>query len=151
MIAKPPAVGIERAALAPGDTGRAMSSGQIVRKPLAVRAQSGRTLDQRLGIRFPRLFGSWARLSVGRLPPTSRVRRASVWRGSRHGMEAFNRRDIDAALVYAHPDFEYRPPRFREIQSRGACEMSREFVEVVHDDELSSLGHRMATFLPEIG
>jgi ketosteroid isomerase-like protein len=26
-------------------------------------------------------------------------------------MEAFNRRDIDAALVYAHPDFEYRPPR----------------------------------------
>ena len=99
---------------------------EIVRKPLRVRERSRRTLDQRIGIRFPRLFAAWARLVVGRLPATSRVRQAGVWRGSRHGMEAFNRRDIDAAMTYAHPDFEYVPPRefvevgFFEARYRGA-------------------------------
>ena len=88
-----------------------MSRGQIVRKPLTVRERSRRTLDQRVAIRFPRLFDAYARLMVGRLPPTSRVRQAALWRGTRHGIEAFNRRDIDAALVYFHPDFEYHPPR----------------------------------------
>ena len=42
-------------------------------------------------------------------------------------MEAFNRRDIDAAVSYGHPDFEYDPPRefveagFFEACYRGAA------------------------------
>jgi ketosteroid isomerase-like protein len=96
-----------------GIRGGAMSQEnvEIVRKPLRVRERSSRTLDQRLALRFPRLFDAYARVIVGRLPPTSRVRQAAVWRGSRLGMEAFNRRDLDAALLYATPDFEYHPPR----------------------------------------
>jgi ketosteroid isomerase-like protein len=104
-----------------------MSSGQIVRKPLTVRERSRRTLDQRVAIRFPRLFDAYARLMVGRLPPTSRVRQAALWRGTRHGIEAFNRRDIDAALVYFHPDFEYHPPReFVEVGFFAPCYRGRE-------------------------
>jgi len=45
----------------------------IVRKPLRVREQSRRTLDQRLALRFPRLASASARL-FGKLPPTSRIR-----------------------------------------------------------------------------
>jgi len=83
---------------------------KIVRKPLAVREQSSRSLDQRLVLRFPRLFDIYARW-LGRLPPTSRVRQAVVWRGARLGMEAFNRRDVDVAATFGSPDFEFHPPR----------------------------------------
>ena len=94
------------------DTGPAMSAEnvEIVRKPLRVREQSSRTLDQRLVLRFPRLANAYARL-IGRLPPTSRVRRAVMWRGTRLGMEAFNRGDVDAAVSPGSDDFEYIPPR----------------------------------------
>jgi ketosteroid isomerase-like protein len=100
---------------------------EVVRKPLRVGEQASRTLDQRLALRFPRLADAYARFVLQRLPPTSRVRQASVWRGSRLGMEAFNRRDIDAAVSYGHPDFEYYPPRefveagFFEACYRGAA------------------------------
>jgi ketosteroid isomerase-like protein len=87
-----------------------MSSDQIVRKPLRVRGRSNRTLDQRLVLRFPRLSDAYARLIIGRLPPTSRFRQAVVWRASRLGLEAFNRRDLDAATAVGHPEFEYHPP-----------------------------------------
>ncbi len=98
-----------------------MSSGEIVRKPLRVREWSGRTLDQRLALRFPWIIGAYAPL-IGRLPPTSRVRQAVVWRSSRLAMEAFNRRDIDAALIGSTPDFEYRPPReFIEMGFMEPC------------------------------
>jgi ketosteroid isomerase-like protein len=98
-----------------------MSSGKIVRKPLRVREWSSRTLDQRLALRFPRIFGAYASW-IGRLPPTSRVRQAVVWRSSRLAMEAFNRRDIDAALIGSTPDFEYRPPReFIEMGFMEPC------------------------------
>ena len=76
---------------------------EFVRKPLHVREGSRRTLDQRLVLRFPRLADAYARLVVARLPPTSRVRQAAVWRSSRLAMEAFNRRDIDAAVSLAIP------------------------------------------------
>ena len=68
---------------------------EVVRKPLAVRERSSRTLDQRLLLRFPRLNAATARL-IGRLPPRSRLRQAAVWRGFRLATEAFNRRDLDA-------------------------------------------------------
>src|SRR4051812_11107565 len=71
---------------------------EIVRKPLRVRERSSRTFVERLGVRFPRLFDPYARL-IGRLPPTSRLRQSVMWRGTRNGMEAFNRRDVAAALL----------------------------------------------------
>ena len=76
---------------------------QIVRKPLSVREQSSRPLDARLAVRFPRLLGAYGRL-IQRLAPASRLRQAAVWRGTRLGMEAFNRRDFDAAIVPGSPD-----------------------------------------------
>ena len=83
---------------------------EVVRKPLRVRERSSRTLDQRLSLRFPRLFDAYVRL-IGRLPPSSRLRQATLWRGTRLGFEAFNRRDLDAALLGCHPDCELHPPR----------------------------------------
>ena len=83
---------------------------EMVRKPLRVRERSRRTLDQRLAVRFPQLIDPYARL-IGRLPPTSRVRQAVMWRGTRNGMEAFNRRDVDAAVVAGSAEFELHPPR----------------------------------------
>jgi ketosteroid isomerase-like protein len=96
--------------------------GRIVRKPLRVRERSSRPLEQRLTLRFPRLSAAYARLIIERLSPTSRVRQAAVWRGSRLGMEAFNRRDVEAAVSYGHPDFEFYPPReFVEVGFFEPC------------------------------
>jgi hypothetical protein len=87
-----------------------MSSGQITRKPLRVRNRSSRPLDQRFALRFPRLINTYIRL-IFRLPPSSRLRQAVVRRGSQLVTEAFNRRDLDAALTGASHDVEFRPPR----------------------------------------
>jgi ketosteroid isomerase-like protein len=94
---------------------------EFVRKPVRLGVRSGRTLDQRLALRFPRLAAAYARL-IGRLPPRSRLRQAALWRGVRLGVEAFNRRDHDAALAAAAyaPDFEYHPPR--ELVEAGFVE-----------------------------
>jgi hypothetical protein len=83
---------------------------EVIRKPLRVRERSKRTLDQRLAIRFPRLSTALAR-PILRLPPTSRVRQAVLWRVTQLGIEAFNRRDVDAAVSPGAADFEYYPPR----------------------------------------
>jgi len=48
---------------------------ELVRLPVRVRERSGRTLDQRLALRFPAIAGVSARL-IGKLPPSSRLRRA---------------------------------------------------------------------------
>jgi ketosteroid isomerase-like protein len=98
------------------DTGRAMSQGKVefVRKPLRVRQRSRRSLDERLALRFPRPFAAYARL-IGRLPPSSRLRQASLWRGVQRGLEAYNRRDLDAVVIGCHPQFEWHPdPRWVE-------------------------------------
>lgn len=87
-----------------------MSSGQIVRKQLRVRDLSTRPLEQRLAVRFPRLTHAYVRL-LFRLPPGSRFRQAVVRRGSQLVTEAFNRRDLDGALVGTSRDVEFRPPR----------------------------------------
>ena len=84
----------------------------MVRKPLRVRGRSRRTLDERLLIRFPRLAAAYvprvARL-IDKLPPGSRLRQALLWRAMRGAMEAWNRRDLDAALLGQHPECEHRP------------------------------------------
>ena len=87
-----------------------MSSRQIVRKPLRVRERSSRTLDQRLFLRFPRLVDAYARL-LDRLPPTSRLRQAAVWRAVRLPLEAWNRRDLGALQLGRLPDWEFHPTR----------------------------------------
>lgn len=79
-----------------------------MRKPLRVREESRRTLDQRLTLRFPRLVAPSLRL-IGRLPPRSRLRQAALWRAVRLAMEAYNRRDLEAVVAGWDPEFEYRP------------------------------------------
>jgi ketosteroid isomerase-like protein len=96
-----------------------MSSGQIVRKPLRVRERSTRTLDQRLALRFPRMADACARL-IGRLPPTSRLRQAAMWRAVQLGLEAWNRRDLEAYQLGRLPDYEYHPAR--EAVASGLAE-----------------------------
>jgi ketosteroid isomerase-like protein len=96
-----------------------MSSDQIVRRPLRVRARSRRTLDQRLLLRFPRLAAASARL-IGKLPPVSRLRQAAVWRAWRLALEAYNRRDLDAVAIGFQPDLEYYP--YREFVEAGLAE-----------------------------
>jgi ketosteroid isomerase-like protein len=98
---------------------------QVVRKPLSVRERSSRPLDARLAVRFPRLLGACGRLIL-RLPPTSRVRQAALWRSTRVGMEAFNRRDFDAAVVPGSPDFELYPPREFVAVGFDQCYRGRE-------------------------
>jgi ketosteroid isomerase-like protein len=94
---------------------------EIVRKPLRVREPSSRTLDVRLALRFPRWAGACARL-IGRLPPSSRLRQATLLRAARLAAEALNRRDIDAMLVAYHPDYEFHPAHeFVEAGFMPAC------------------------------
>jgi ketosteroid isomerase-like protein len=95
-----------------GDTARAMSQEnvEVVRKPLRVRERSRRTLDQRLSLRFPRMAAANSR-RIAKLPPGSRLRQATLWRATRLGLEAYNRRDPDAVVIGWHPEFEYHPGR----------------------------------------
>jgi ketosteroid isomerase-like protein len=87
-----------------------MSPGHVVRKPVRLREGKGRALEQRLIARVPWLAAVALRL-VARLPPSSRLRQALLWRGMRLAAEAFNRRDLDALAPTRDPDFEFRPPR----------------------------------------
>jgi ketosteroid isomerase-like protein len=87
-----------------------MSSGHIVRKPVRLHEGKGRALEQRLIARVPWLAAVTLRL-VARLPPSSRLRQAALWRGVRLAAEAFNRRDLDALAPTRDPDFEFHPPR----------------------------------------
>lgn len=91
----------------------------MVRKPLQVREKSSRTFDQRLAIRFPRLNAHLLRVMAG-LPPSSRVRQAGLWRAVRMGIEAYNRRDLEAASIGFHRRLEYYP--YREFVEAGLAE-----------------------------
>src|SRR5205085_7573646 len=94
---------------------------EFVRKPLRVREQSRRTLDQRLALRVPPLAAAGARL-IGRLAPRSRLRQAFLWRAWRLGLEAYNRRDLDVVAVGFQPDLEYYPyPEFVEAGLAEPC------------------------------
>jgi ketosteroid isomerase-like protein len=96
-----------------------MAGDHMVRKPLRVREPSSRTLDQRIVVRFPWLLGAGFRV-VRALPPGSRVRQALVWRSARLALEAYNRRDMDAASAGFHPDLEYYP--YREFVEAALAE-----------------------------
>ena len=81
---------------------------EIVRKPLRLRERTRRTLDQRLSLRFPSLAAAFLRL-IFRLPPSSRIRQTTLWRGVRLGLEAYNRRDLAAIVIGWDAEFEYHP------------------------------------------
>jgi ketosteroid isomerase-like protein len=81
---------------------------EIVRKPIQVRERPRRTLDERLALRLPRLAAAFTCL-IARLPPSSRLRQASLWRAVQLANEAYNRRDLDAVLIGFDPAIEYRP------------------------------------------
>jgi len=83
---------------------------EIIRRPLRVRDVSTRTLDQRFLLRCPRLTAAYVRL-VGRLSASSRLRQAAIGRGVRVGLEAYNRRDLEAAFIGWDPRFELHPGR----------------------------------------
>lgn len=94
------------------DTSRVMSQEKVeaVRQPLRARKRSRRTLDQRIYLRFPSLAVASFRLTT-RLPPRSRIRQAALRRAVELATEAYNRRDLEAVLIAAHPEFEYWPER----------------------------------------
>ena len=81
---------------------------EVVRTPLRARKRSSRSLDERLSIRFPRLTAAYLR-RIGKLSPRSRLRRATYARGTVFGLEAYNRRDLEAVVIGWHPESEYRP------------------------------------------
>ena len=43
-----------------------------------------------------------------------------MWRGARLGVEAYNRRDLDAVVINYHPELEYYP--YREFVEAGLAE-----------------------------
>jgi ketosteroid isomerase-like protein len=94
-------------------------SDEVVRQPLRVRERSRRSLDQRVAMRLPRLTAAYAR-RIGKLPPTSRLRQASLHRAARLALEAYNRRDLDGAAMAFHPDLEYYP--YREFVEAALAE-----------------------------
>lgn len=83
---------------------------EMVRSPLRARERSRRTLDQRLFLRIPWLASASFR-RILKLPPSSRLRQSALSRSAQLALEAYNRRDLDAVLIAAHPEFEYRPER----------------------------------------
>jgi ketosteroid isomerase-like protein len=92
---------------------------ELVRKPLRVRETSRRTLEQRALLRFSPVAAAVLR-RVGKLPPSSRLRQAALWRGIRVGLEAYNRRDLAVAAAGFHPELEYYP--YREFVEAGLAE-----------------------------
>ncbi len=134
-----------------------MSNPQVVRKPVPLREGKGRAFEQRFFARVPWLAASSLRL-VARLPPSSRLRQALMWRGIRLSAEAFNRRDLDALAPTRDPDFEFHPPReavesgFFEPCYRGAAGYGRYVSELsdvwgadmrIESMELIDMGDRL--------
>jgi hypothetical protein len=80
-----------------------------VRTPVKVPGETtGRSLDERLLVRFPAL-GRLLVSAWGRLSPRSRLRQALLARFARKTFEAANRRDWDVLLLVIDPGIEYRP------------------------------------------
>ena len=75
---------------------------------LSKSATQGRSLDQRLYVRFPALYRLVADC-VLRLRPRSRLRRLMLARTIALAYAAANRRDFDAVLTGWDPESEYHP------------------------------------------
>jgi ketosteroid isomerase-like protein len=110
-----------------------VSTSQAVRKSLSVGGRSRRALLERLALRVPRYFHFWSRM-LFRLPPTSGIRQAFVWRGNQLAYEAFNRRDFEAFAITFHPQAGFRNPR--ELVELGIgearCHGPEEYVRLLN-------------------
>jgi len=78
--------------------------------PLSGRASHGRSVEQRLFVRFPTVYRLLAAAFM-RLPPGSRLRRFLVARSVGQAYAAANRRDFESVLVGWDRASEYRPSR----------------------------------------
>ena len=81
---------------------------EVVRQPITVADHPRRRAEQHL-VRFPRALTLFARATWRLylwLPPRSWLRQAIARRYLQHGVEAVNRRDLEAAFVLYHPDVE---------------------------------------------
>jgi ketosteroid isomerase-like protein len=87
---------------------QAVDGTRIVLRPVGESARRRRSMDQRVFVRFPRLYRSLA-ASFERLPAGSRLRRVMVARLVGRAYAAANRRDFDVVLVGWDRDSEYRP------------------------------------------
>jgi ketosteroid isomerase-like protein len=129
---------------------------EVVRQPVAVADRSSRRLEERFALRFPRAVALLARATWRlylRLPPRSRLRQAISRRYIQYGVEAVNRRDLEAAFLLYHEDVEsifdektialgfepvYRGREARiEAQRRWIAEWGDERTEI---EELIDLG-----------
>ena len=136
----------------------------VVRTPLRVRAQSRRTLDQRLALRFPPLASATARL-FGQLPPTSRIRQSLLSRTVRLDAEAFNRRISGHSCSATTPQAAFRAPRVLAASNilqtsyrgyEGFVEFFREWLSAWGDyrmrpSEVIDLGDRIVIFDKIVG
>jgi ketosteroid isomerase-like protein len=82
---------------------------ETLRQPIAISADSHRTLDLAFAVRFPRLAaivlrGGWRLLEA--LSPRSRLRRRIVRTYARRGIDALNRGDLEPLFVFADPQIE---------------------------------------------
>jgi ketosteroid isomerase-like protein len=69
-----------------------------------VESKRGRTVEQRIGVRWPGLYHLLG--TFMRLPRGSRLRHALLEREARTGYEAWNRDDMEAARAFADPEVE---------------------------------------------
>lgn len=83
---------------------------RIALPPPGRRAKRSRALDERLFVRFPRLYRRFAAV-LARLPPRSRARQTIVARGVGQAYAAANRHDFKSVLVGWDRESEYRPSR----------------------------------------
>ncbi len=78
---------------------------EVLRQQLAAKRRSTRGMEDRLAVRFPRLFAYFAQ-AIWRLPRGSRLRQAVIRRAVGVGWEAMNRVDLEVGLALYHDDVE---------------------------------------------
>jgi hypothetical protein len=71
--------------------------------PPGAQMATTRTPDERLLVRWPRLY-LWFARAFERMPPRSRIRRAFLRRGVHSGWAAWSRGDLDLVLLRYAPD-----------------------------------------------
>lgn len=82
---------------------------KVHRQPVVVSAESSRSLDEKLYVRFPAAARALIRIGwnlVRSQSPDSRLRRAVLSRLARRGAEAVNRGDLELFSVFVHPEIE---------------------------------------------
>jgi ketosteroid isomerase-like protein len=102
----------------PRDTARAMPEEnlKVARQPITVRAHTRRRLEERLALRLPRASALVSRAAF-RLPPRTGLRRTLIRRFLQVGIEAYNRRDLEAFFTLIHPEAEFETPS--QLQGLG--------------------------------